>query len=135
MKAEGLATLADTFVARWFSDASFNNNATLAQHWATQLAQVDDHSYGLLCAWLGERDMTESFKASTVPVNIIGGEKDIATPPELMQSLAKLLAPKHVTMFAEIGHVPSVEAPEQFCENVLSFLTMQQQPQQGYDSR
>ncbi|TYL46920.1 alpha/beta fold hydrolase [Marinomonas sp. IMCC 4694] len=118
----GLETMAATLVMRWFSEHSIHFHTTLASHWQMQLAKVDDHSYGALCAWLGNIDLSASLTTSAVPVQLICGEKDVATTPELMQSLASLLQINTVAVLPNVGHVPSVEAPEQLVPLLKTFL-------------
>lgn len=114
--SQGLPAMASTLVLRWFSEDSINSNPTLAPFWQSQLAQVDDHSYGLLCTWLGQRDLTQPLSASRVPTQLICGEKDIATPPSLMKELASLLHLKNIEVCPKVGHVPSVEAPNKLAK-------------------
>lgn len=118
----GLKNMAATLVMRWFSEASMQSNPKLASDWQEQLANVDDFSYGALCEWLGNSDLTHSLGSSSLPVQLICGEKDVATTPELMKALASLLQVNTLETIQQVGHVPSVEAPEQFMNLLKNFL-------------
>ncbi|MEC8490060.1 MAG: alpha/beta hydrolase, partial [Pseudomonadota bacterium] len=74
---------------------------------------VDDHSYGLLCAWLGERDTHTKLKPNGAPILLIAGEDDVATPTSSLQALGETLSAP-VTELKQTGHVPSVEASREF---------------------
>ncbi|WCN14839.1 alpha/beta fold hydrolase [Marinomonas mediterranea] len=120
----GLPELASTFVARWFSDESVRSNPEIKTHWEGQLSLVDDHSYGLLCAWLGEMDMSSALSSSKqgTPIQLIGGTQDVATTPELMHTLSTLLGVQGVSLLEGIGHVPSVECSKELSADILKFV-------------
>ncbi|RDL45616.1 alpha/beta hydrolase [Marinomonas piezotolerans] len=119
---QGLEKMAATLVVRWFSEHSIQTNPSLAGFWQKQLAQVDDYSYGALCEWLGNMDLTEDLGPCSLPVTLICGEKDVATTPELMQTLASLMHVKTLEIINNVGHVPSVESPNELIALLNSSL-------------
>ena len=110
---QGLETLAATLVPRWFSPVSTKRVPTLLSQWEGLLANVDDHSYGLLCAWLGERDTHTQLKPNGAPILLIAGEDEVATPTSLLQALGETLSAPVIEL-KQTGHVPSVEASREF---------------------
>ncbi len=110
---QGLETLAASLVPRWFSPVSTKRFPTLLSQWEGSLTNVDDHSYGLLCAWLGERDTHTQLKPNGAPILLIAGEDDVATPTSSLQALGETLSAP-VTELKQTGHVPSVEACREF---------------------
>jgi len=108
---KGLATMSEAIVARWFSPKIINTNPQIKIDWQRQLSNTDDHSYGLLCAWLGQRDYCNVLKPSSLPMNFVAGEDDAATAPDLVRELAYLLGSNDVIQLSGVGHVPGVEAP------------------------
>lgn len=121
--ALGLESMAATLVLRWFSENSIQANPALASYWQEQLANVDDYSYGALCAWLGNMDLTDTLGPSSLPIQLICGEKDVATTPELMEKLASLLQIDKLETINQIGHVPSVESPDQLTRLLKIFIS------------
>ncbi|WP_067102292.1 alpha/beta fold hydrolase [Marinomonas atlantica] len=111
--AQGLEKMAATLVVRWFSEHSIQTKPDLADFWQKQLAQVDNYSYGALCEWLGNMDLTDELGSNSLPVTLICGEKDVATTPELMQKLASLMRINELKIINQVGHVPSVESPDE----------------------
>jgi len=87
------------------------------------LANVDDHSYGLLCAWLGDRDTHTQLKPNGAPILLIAGEDDVATPTTSLQALGENLSAP-VTELKQTGHVPSVEASREFTSLIREHLEM-----------
>lgn len=110
---QGLETLAASLVPRWFSPVSTKRYPTLQSHWVRLLANVDDHSYGLLCAWLGDRDTHTQLKPNSAPILLIAGEDDVATPTSSLQALGEILSAPVIEL-KQTGHVPSVEASREF---------------------
>ena len=117
----GLQEMAGDLVQRWFSKTSVTSYPNLLSQWQSFLADTDDRSYGLLCAWLGEQDMTNKLTAVSTPVMLIAGQDDIATPTSSLVQLAGKLNTSVVEL-KSIGHVPSVEASREFSDLVKSFL-------------
>ncbi|MFA3791295.1 alpha/beta fold hydrolase [Aliiglaciecola sp. SL4] len=118
----GLAQMNTDIVARWFSPHSTELDANLLEKWQQNLAATDDRSYGLLCEWLGQRDHSETLHSLAIPQTFIAGTDDVATPPELVRTLAQLMGKDEVIELEHVGHVPSVEASEKLL-SILSQLS------------
>lgn len=56
-------------------------------------------------------DLKESIKR---PVLFVQGEHDFANPPKIIQSVAQGVPLSRVQVIPDTGHIPSMEAPEQF---------------------
>jgi 3-oxoadipate enol-lactonase len=108
---KGLTTMSEAIVTRWFSPKTISANPQIKIDWQQRLSNTDEHSYGLLCAWLGQRDHYNVLKPCSFPMNFVAGKDDVATPPDLVRELAYLLGNNDVIQLSGVGHVPSVEAP------------------------
>ena len=74
-------------------------------------------------AALGQRpDMTAAMQQCNLPVLLVCGAEDTITPPAVMEAMEKLLPHGRLLVVPEAGHLVPLEAPEIFCEAVLSFL-------------
>ena len=74
---------------------------------------------------LGERpDMTAAMAACQLPVLLICGAEDAITPPAVMKKMEEILPQGRLVVVPEAGHLVPLEAPEIFCEALLSFLGM-----------
>ena len=116
-----LQEMAGDLVQRWFSKTSVTRYPNLLSKWQSFLAGTDDRSYGLLCAWLGEQDMSNTLKPVNTPLLIVAGQNDVATPTSSLVQLAAKLNTAVVEL-KSVGHVPSVEASKEFNDLVKSFL-------------
>lgn len=121
VKHQGLNQMAEQLVPRWFSAVSVARYPRLLAHWQAILAEVDDHSYGLLCAWIGEQDMSVALTPTEQPILLIAGDSDIATPEADLRKLGSKLD-EDVLVLNDVGHVPSVEAHVLFNEIVCERL-------------
>lgn len=57
-----------------------------------------------------------------VPVSLIWGEKDMVTPITQGEDLASVLKIKRFSRLQDVGHMPQLEAPEQFSETLVMTL-------------
>lgn len=117
----GLETMASTLVTRWFSAHSVDRYPNLLSHWESVLAKTDDHSYGLLCAWLGNQDMSNTLGEVNTPVLLIAGADDVATPTSDLTALGNTIGTSVVEL-EQTGHVPSVESSRDFAKLLRKHL-------------
>src|SRR5690606_2800392 len=113
---KGLQTMAPDLVPRWFGPKICNEQPALVPGWCVQLGRTDNRSYALLCLMLGRCNYSEAFSNVPVPLQIIAGSDDIATPPASLQALAKALGAAEPVVLEGVGHVPAVESPAKMVE-------------------
>ncbi|TDX27643.1 3-oxoadipate enol-lactonase/4-carboxymuconolactone decarboxylase [Modicisalibacter xianhensis] len=124
VRQEGLAAMAGEIVPRWFAPALVEAQPALAEGWKVQMARTDGESYARLCEMLGRTDFTGKLAGHDVPVHLLGGSEDMATPPATLQTLAKECGEAPLDILADIAHVPSVECPDDFVQRLLGWLTV-----------
>jgi 3-oxoadipate enol-lactonase len=57
-----------------------------------------------------------------VPALCVVGEEDGSTPPDLVLSMARLIAGARYEVIKGAGHIPSIEQPEILAEMIRTFL-------------
>lgn len=112
----GLTAMAPDIVPRWFGQAACDAEPALSEGWQVMMGRGDGRSYGLLCEMLGRCDFRDQLAGHKVPILLIGGSDDVATPPASLEALAGHCASQPPVILDGIGHVPSVECPDQFCD-------------------
>lgn len=126
VRQEGLAAMAEEIVPRWFAPQAFEASPALKAGWCTQMGRGDDESYAQLCEMLGRDTFTGKLSgkqaAHKVRVQLLGGSEDLATPPATLEALSAELDNAALDIFDGVGHVPSLEAPAQFAQKLLSVL-------------
>lgn len=111
---KGLETMAEAIVPRWFGAEARQQQLALVEGWNVIMGRGDDRSYALLCELLSTCDFREKLANRTIPLTLVGGTDDVATPPDSLKALARLSGAPAPIILEHIGHVPSVECPEQF---------------------
>ncbi|WGY48462.1 alpha/beta fold hydrolase [Vibrio sp. ABG19] len=124
VRTHSLSTMAEDIVARWFGSEACRHQPALLSGWQHCLNQVDDESYAVLCEMLGAADYRQQLQRlpPSVPLLLIAGSDDVATPPQSLQQLAQSSNAAAPKVLQHIGHVPSVEAPELLSELVLHHI-------------
>ncbi|WP_152208024.1 alpha/beta fold hydrolase [Marinobacter changyiensis] len=118
----GLGAMAVDIVPRWFGPAACNQQPALVQGWRVIMGRGDDRSYALLCEMLGRVDFREQLGEHRVPLHLVGGSDDVATPPDTLKALAQCSGAPDPVILAQIGHVPSVECPGTFSQLLIDNL-------------
>ncbi|GAA4619716.1 alpha/beta fold hydrolase [Saccharopolyspora hordei] len=67
-------------------------------------------------------DSTDVLRAYTGPALVVVGEEDALTPPEHARGLADVLPAGELVTLPGTGHLPPVEAPEEFAAAVRPWL-------------
>jgi 3-oxoadipate enol-lactonase len=74
------------------------------------------------CAALAELDLRGELWRVKVPVLVLVGEHDEATPPPMSEELAAGLPNARLKIIAGCAHVPQLQSPEAFLEAIGDFL-------------
>ena len=120
IREQGLSAMAVDIVPRWFGSAACQAQPALLKGWNTIMGRGDANSYALLCEMLGRVDFSDRLQGHEVPLLLIGGSDDVATPPESLRTLAQCSRAGEPVIMEAVGHVPSVEAPVAFGHLLLA---------------
>lgn len=116
----GLDSIADAVMERWFA-APFRATPELAL-WRAMLTRTPARGYTAACAALAGADQTEATAALRLPVLVIAGSQDGASPPALVRATADLIAGAAFREIPGAGHLPCVETPAAWAALVAPFL-------------
>lgn len=120
---KGLNRMSEAIVPRWFSPESDRQQPALVEGWTVIMSRGDDRSYALLCEMLGTCDFSDKLQQLSTPLLLVGGNDDVATPPALLETLAQISGAAAPIILEQVGHVPSVECPEQLCQILLTHMS------------
>ena len=112
-QAEGLASMVAFQQTRWFSDAFRTTAPAIAKRFEQIFLANDVAAYAATCEMLGAFDLRAQLAAIEVPVEILVGEEDYATPPGMARALAAGIAGSHLTIVPKARHLTPIEIPEQ----------------------
>ncbi|MGN0934728.1 3-oxoadipate enol-lactonase [Falsigemmobacter intermedius] len=116
----GLLPMGPAIMERWFT-APFRETRAEFALWTNMLTRTTVEGYVGCCAAIAGADLTESTRALTLPVEVLCGDQDGSTPPDLVRATAALCnAP--FRLIPDAGHIPCVEQPEATAQLITDFL-------------
>ncbi|WP_337184562.1 3-oxoadipate enol-lactonase [Shinella sp.] len=122
VETKGIESLADSVMERWFTPA-FRRPENAAYHgYRNMLTRQSAVGYAATCAALRDADLTESTRRLTLPVLCVVGDQDGSTPPEVVLSMARLIAGARYEVIKDAGHIPCVEQPEALTQIIRAFI-------------
>jgi 3-oxoadipate enol-lactonase len=121
VRANGIASLADGILQRWFSADFHSQRREELALWRAMVTRTPVEGYLGTCSAIQEADLTEGTKGLTMPTICVVGSEDGATTPALMRRTADLIGAKLVVIDGA-GHLPCVEAPEELANIIKTFL-------------
>ena len=120
--AKGLEAIADLAMRRLFSPEFQAENTALTAQRRERFIAVDPHTFHNACAALADLDLRTELSKVTVPVLVLVGEHDEATPPAMSEELAAGLPDARLQILAGCAHVPQLQAPQQFMQAIKGFI-------------
>ena len=121
-RVKGMAALADFQLTRWFSDGyRAGRPAEMARALATFVAN-DVECYASTCALLGAVDLRAHLPGMRMPVAVIVGEEDYATPVAMARALHDAVAGSTLTILSPGRHLTPIECPDRVAIELLTLL-------------
>src|SRR5688572_8773685 len=104
----GTESIADAVLARWFTEAFRAKRTPRMASARATLCATDNHGYIGCCAAIRDMDQTAKVAAIRVPMLVIVGTHDLATPKAQGELLARTIPNAHLVELA-VGHLPVIE--------------------------
>lgn len=120
IRQDGLASIGAATMERWFSPQFRASGA--ADPWQRMLERQPVSGYIACCEAIAAADLREVAAKLALPVQLIAGELDGATPLALVQGTADLIEGAAMETISGAGHLPCVEAPKIYAGILLRFL-------------
>lgn len=121
IQANGLASIADATMERWFSPAF--RAAGRHAPWARMLARQPQDGYVACCQAIAGADLRDAARDLRLPVQLIAGGHDGATPPEIVRATADLIPGARFDLIEDAAHIPCVETPGACAAILTRFLS------------
>jgi 3-oxoadipate enol-lactonase len=121
-KAKGLAAITEVAMRRLFAPDFQAQHPELMRDRREAFLKTDPQVFRDACGALAELDLRPELGKVTVPVLVLVGEHDEATPPPMSHELAKGLPNARLEIIAGCAHVPQLQAPAVFLEAIDAFL-------------
>jgi 3-oxoadipate enol-lactonase len=121
-EAKGLAAISDVAMRRLFAPEFQQAHPDLMADRREAFLKTDPEVFRAACAQLAELDLRGELATVKMPVLIVVGEQDEATPPPMSYELAALLPDARLKIIAGCAHVPQLQSPGLFLEAIFDFL-------------
>jgi 3-oxoadipate enol-lactonase len=121
-RAKGMAGMIEFQLTRWFSDAFRAARPDVLQRLSAIYVANDFDCYAATCALLGDADLRTHLSTLRVPVAIVVGEQDYATPVEMARQLHEAIPQSTLTMLPKARHLTPVECPDAIAEMLRGLL-------------
>lgn len=120
--SKGLKAIEEVAMRRLFAaDFQALHPDLMAERRAAFL-RTDIGVFQTACQALAGLDLRPALAAVRIPVLVLAGEQDQATPPEMSRELASLLPNATFTLLAGCAHVPQLQDPRLFLDAIAEFL-------------
>jgi len=118
----GMPAISQAVIVRWFSDAYRSRKPDDTAGYRYMLEQCTVAGYVGVCAALRDADLESAARGIRCRTQVLCGDQDQATPPELNKALADAIPGARFQLIRGAGHLPCVEEPKLLSEAVASFL-------------
>jgi 3-oxoadipate enol-lactonase len=121
-RANGLSAITDVAMRRLFAPAFQEKNPDLLRDRREAFLRTDAEVFQQACEALAGLDLRPKLSQVKVPVLVLVGEHDEATPPSMSHELAAGLPNARLTVLPGCAHVPQLQSPELFLDAIEGFL-------------
>jgi 3-oxoadipate enol-lactonase len=121
-RTKGLPGLVEFQTTRWFGDAFRGSHPERVQAINEVFLANDVDCYAATCLMLGEADLRVYLPSVRVPVAVIVGEEDFATPVAMAQYLHDAIPGSTLTILKGARHLAPVECPEQIASQFVDLF-------------
>jgi 3-oxoadipate enol-lactonase len=116
----GMDSIAENVLDRWFTPSFIAENGGVVEKVRTELLTISPSGYAGCCAAIRDMDMRATNRLIHVPVLVIGGDHDPATPPDHARFLADAIDGAELSML-DAAHLSNIERSIPFTQMVLEF--------------
>jgi 3-oxoadipate enol-lactonase len=125
-QAKGLSAIVDVAMRRLFAPQFQAQHPDLMRDRREAFLRTDPQVFRAACDALASLDLRPEVGKVKVPVLVLVGEHDEATPPPMSHELAELLPQAHLEIIPGCAHVPQLQSPQTFLEVIGDFLSAPQ---------
>jgi 3-oxoadipate enol-lactonase len=120
--AKGLSAITDVAMRRLFAPEFQDRHPELMRDRREAFLKTDPEVFRAACAALAELDLRPELHKVTVPVLVLVGEHDEATPPPMSHELNAGLPDSRLKIIPGCAHVPQLQSPGKFLDAIGDFL-------------
>jgi len=122
VKNEGLRSRIEAQVTRWFGDDYRKEHPRAVSELISVFLANDPNCYEAACRMLGKADLRKYQSTIDVPVAIVVGEHDFATPVSMSRQLNEAIADSTLAIIPHGRHLTPVECPQQVAKELIQLI-------------
>jgi len=122
LREDGMGSMAEAILTRWFSPAFKENSPAAYQGYYNMLTRMPVEGYTGTCEAIRDADLTESTRTIEAHTLILCGTEDVSTPPDLVRGLVELMPNAEFQEIPGAGHSTCIEQPDLVAEQIKRFL-------------
>jgi len=119
---EGMDVIVNSVTERWFTEAFRATGNPEVTKIGMMLMMTPREGYAGCCGAIRDMDQREAIKSITLPVMIIAGADDPATPPAHAEVIHQAIAGSRLEIIANAAHLSNIEQPKAFNALLRGFL-------------
>lgn len=121
-RAQGMAPLVDSTLGRWFTAPYRTARPDVMTRIGGMISTTPPEGYAGCCIAISKIDLTHRLKEIRCPVQIIVGDQDHGTPPEMAREIHANLPGSELVIIPSAAHLSNVEQAEAFNQAIGGFL-------------
>jgi 3-oxoadipate enol-lactonase len=121
-RAKGMQGLSEFQASRWFSDEFRATHPDVLQRAMAVFVANDFDCYAATCGLLGDVDVRSHLPAFRMPVTIVVGEEDYATPVDMARQLHDAIPQSTLTIVPHARHLTPLEHPDRIASQLRDLL-------------
>jgi 3-oxoadipate enol-lactonase len=122
-KAKGLQAITEVAMRRLFAPEFQARHPDLMRDRREAFLRTDPQVIGAACEALAGLDLRPQLSQVKMPVLVLVGEHDEATPPPMSRELAAGLPNARLKIIPGCAHVPQLQAPRLFLDAIGDFMS------------
>jgi len=111
-RAKGMQGLIDFQLTRWFSDDFRDAHPEVLHRLSAIFVANAFDCYAASCALLGDADLRAHLPGLRMPVAVVVGEEDHATPVEMATAIHRAIPQSTLTVLPRARHLTPIERPD-----------------------
>jgi 3-oxoadipate enol-lactonase len=121
-RAKGMRGMIDFQLTRWFSDDFRDTHPEVLQRTFDIFVANDLDCYAASCELLGAADTRAALGAFTMPVAVVVGEEDYATPVTMARQLHDAIPQSTLTIIPGARHLTPIEFPDRIAAELRGVI-------------
>jgi 3-oxoadipate enol-lactonase len=121
---KGLAALSGFQATRWVSDRFREAHPEVIRANMDVFLANDVDCYRATCEMLGDTDLRHYQSSMRMPVSVIVGEEDFATPVAMSEQIHRALPNSTLSVLSGVRHLTPIECPELIAERILALVKL-----------